>query len=117
MTAAKALRTCIRTCSVFRNGRLNTNIKVHRVQIKSVVIYACPTCVYAANAYGLKYQRLQNTVLGAIGNLDRCTPVRKLRMTFKIPYIYDYVTKLCRTRTEVILKNANPNVRVTGNEK
>jgi hypothetical protein len=32
----------------------------------------------------------------------------------KIPYVYDYITKLRRTQAEVILKHANPNVRGTG---
>jgi hypothetical protein len=35
-------------------------------------------------------------------------------MSFKIPYVYGYVTKLCRTEAEVILKHINPNVRGTG---
>jgi hypothetical protein len=35
-------------------------------------------------------------------------------MTFRIPYVYDYVTKLCRTHAEVILNHINPNVRVIG---
>jgi hypothetical protein len=46
----------------------------------------------------LKLQRLQNRVLRVIGNLDRCTPVRELHMVFKIPYGYDYITKLWRTQ-------------------
>jgi hypothetical protein len=28
-----------------------------------------------------------------IGNFPRHTPVRDLRMAFKLPYIYDYITK------------------------
>jgi hypothetical protein len=31
-------------------------------------------------------------------------------MVFKIPYVYDYIGKLCRTQAEVILNHANPNV-------
>jgi hypothetical protein len=31
-------------------------------------------------------------------------------MAFKIPYVYDYITKLCRTQAEVILNHVNPNV-------
>jgi hypothetical protein len=31
-------------------------------------------------------------------------------MAFNIPYLYDYVTKLCRTEAEVILNRRNPNV-------
>jgi hypothetical protein len=33
---------------------------------------------------------------------------------FKIPYVYDYMTKLCRTQADVILNHANPNVCGTG---
>jgi hypothetical protein len=44
------------------------------------------------------------------GNLVRCPPVRELHVAFKIPYMCDYVTKLCRTQAEVILNHVNPNV-------
>jgi hypothetical protein len=30
------------------------------------------------------------------GNLPRRTPVRVLHMAFKVPYVHDYITKLCR---------------------
>jgi hypothetical protein len=62
----------------------------------------------------MKLQRLQNRVLCAIGNLDRHTPVRDLHLAFKIPYVYDYITKLCRRQADVILNHANPNVRAIG---
>jgi hypothetical protein len=41
---ANALRTYIRTYSLFRNGCLSTNIKLtlYEVAIRSVMIYACP---------------------------------------------------------------------------
>jgi hypothetical protein len=58
----------------------------------------------------LKLQDLQNRVLRAIGNLDRCTLVREFRVVFKIPHAYDFITKLCRTRAEVTLNYVNPNV-------
>jgi hypothetical protein len=32
----------------------------------------------------------------------------------QIPYVNDYITKLCRTRADVILTHLNPNVRGTG---
>jgi hypothetical protein len=31
-------------------------------------------------------------------------------MDFKISYMYDYISKLCRTQAEIILNHANPNV-------
>jgi hypothetical protein len=75
--------------------------------------YACPTWEYATDARLLKLKRLQNRVR-AIGNLDRFTPVRELHVTFKLPYVYGYITNLCRTEAEVIPKHVNPNVRSTG---
>jgi hypothetical protein len=35
-------------------------------------------------------------------------------VAFRIPYAYDYITKLCRTQAEVILNHVNPNVRSIG---
>jgi hypothetical protein len=32
-------------------------------------------------------------------------------MAFQVPYIYDYITKLCRQQAEVIQKHENANVR------
>jgi hypothetical protein len=94
-------------------GRLSTNIKLtlYKALIRSVMTHACPTWKYAADAHLLKLQRLQNRVLRATGNLDRCTPVRKLHVAFKIPYVYEYITTLCRAQAEVILNHINPQVR------
>jgi hypothetical protein len=35
-------------------------------------------------------------------------------MALKIPYLYDYITKLCRKRVQVILNHINPTVQDTG---
>jgi hypothetical protein len=35
---------------------------------------------------------------------------------FKIPYVYDCKTKLCRTQAEVILNHVKPNVHGNGQE-
>jgi hypothetical protein len=32
------------------------------------------------------------------------------RIPSKVPYVYDYITKLCRTQAEVILNHVNLNV-------
>jgi hypothetical protein len=37
-----------------------------------------------------------------------------LQAEFKIPYVYDYITKLCRRQAEVILNHKNSNVRAIG---
>jgi hypothetical protein len=71
----------------------------------SVMTYACRTWEYEADAHLLKSQRLQDRVHRAIGNFDRLTPARELQVVFKIPYVYDYVSKLCRAQVEVILKH------------
>jgi hypothetical protein len=113
---AKALGTYIRTYSIYKSKHLNPNIKliVYRALIRSTMTYACPTWQFAADTHLKKRQRLQNRVLRAIGNLDRRTSVRDLHLAFKIPYVYDYITKLCRSQAEVILNHENPNVRAVG---
>jgi hypothetical protein len=73
--------------------------------------YACPTWEFAADTHLTKLQRLQNRVLRSIGKLDRRTRIRDLHLAFKIPYVYDYITKLCRRQADVILNHDNPNVR------
>jgi hypothetical protein len=35
-------------------------------------------------------------------------------MAFQIPFVYDYITKLCRQQTEIIQNNVNKNVRNIG---
>jgi hypothetical protein len=62
----------------------------------------------------MKFQRLQNRVLRTIGNYARRTPVRDLHLSFHIPYVYDYLTKLCRQQAEVIQNHCNENVRNIG---
>jgi hypothetical protein len=72
--------------------------------------YACPTWEFAADTQLLKLQRLQNRVLRTNGNYPRRTPTRVLHMAFKIPYVYDFITKLCRRQAEVIQNHDNENV-------
>jgi hypothetical protein len=63
---------------------------------------ASPAWEFAADAHLMKLQRLQNKVLLAIGNYPRRIPVRDLHLAFKIPLVYDFITKLCRQQAEVI---------------
>jgi hypothetical protein len=44
----------------------------------------------------------------------RYTPVPDLHIAFKIPYVYDYITTLCRQQAEVIQNHDNENVRNIG---
>jgi hypothetical protein len=73
--------------------------------------YASPTWEFAADTYLMKLQRLQNKGFRTIRNFPRRTPVRELHMAFNLPYVYDYVTKLCRQQAEVVLNHDNENVR------
>jgi hypothetical protein len=80
----------------------------------SVLTYACPTWEYAVDTHLLKLQHLQNRLLCSLGNLDRSTQVRVLHVAFKIPYVYDYIIKLCRKQAELILNRANRNMHGIG---
>jgi hypothetical protein len=115
-TAADDLGTYVRTYSLLRSKCLITNIKLalYKALIRSVMTYAYPTWEYVADVRLLKLQRLQNRVVRATGNIDRCTSVRKLHVAFKIPYVYVYIIKLCRTQAEIILNRANRNVHGIG---
>jgi hypothetical protein len=62
----------------------------------------------------MKLQRLQNRVLRTIAIFPRRTRVRDLHKAFKVPYIYDYITTLCRQQAEVIQNHENVNVRNIG---
>jgi hypothetical protein len=113
---AKAFRTFIRLYSLFKSERLSVNIKLtfHKALIRSVMTYACPAWEFAAETYLLKLQRLQNKVLRTIGNLQRRTLVREKHVAFQIPYVYDYITKLCRRRAEIVHNHENENVHNIG---
>jgi hypothetical protein len=62
----------------------------------------------------MKLQRLQTKVLRTIGNFPRRTPVRDVHMAFHLPYVYDYMKKLCRQQAEVIQNHDNENVHNIG---
>jgi hypothetical protein len=62
----------------------------------------------------MKLQRLQNKVLLTIGNYPRSKSVRDLHLAFQIPFVYDYLIKLCRQQAEVIQNHDNENVRTIG---
>jgi hypothetical protein len=115
-TVAKASYTYVRTYSLFRSVHLSTDIKftLCKALIRSVMTYAYPTWEYGADTYLLKLECLPNRILYTIGNFAKCTPDHELHMLFKIPYMYDYITKLCRTQAEVILNHINPNVHGIG---
>jgi hypothetical protein len=76
--------------------------------------HACPAWKLAADTYVLKLQHLQNKDLRTTGEFPRCIPVRDLHTAFNLPYVYDYITKLCRQQAEVIQNHENEHVRGIG---
>jgi hypothetical protein len=76
--------------------------------------YGCPAWEFESNTHLMKLQRLQNKALCTIVNFPRRTPVHELPMAFKLPYVYDCITKLCRQQAEVIRNHKNENVRNIG---
>jgi hypothetical protein len=44
-------------------------------------------------------------------------PAGAHQTAFKILYVYDYITTLCRAPADLILNHVNPNVRGTGQEE
>jgi hypothetical protein len=114
MIEAKAFRTFIRIYSLFKSERLSANIILHKVLIRSVMTYACSALELAADTYHLKLQRLQNKVLPTTENFPRCTSVRDLHTAFNLPYVYDYIAKLCRQKAEVIQNHENEHISSIG---
>jgi hypothetical protein len=116
MTETKAFRTFISIYSLFKTKHLSTNIKLtlHKVLSRSVMTYACPAWELAADTYLLKLQRLQDKVLHTIGNFLRCTLVHDLHTVFNLPYVYDYIAKLCTQQAEVMQNYDNERVRGIG---
>jgi hypothetical protein len=87
---------------------------LHKALIKVKMTYACLAWEFAADNHLIKLQSLQNKVLRTIGNFLRHIPIRYLHMALKLPYIYDYIRKLCRQQAEVIQNHQNANVRNFG---
>jgi hypothetical protein len=105
---AKDIRTFVRVYYLFQSEQLSANINLilHKDIIRSIMTYACPALQFAAGNHLLKFQLLQKKVLRTIENYLRSTPVRDLHMSFKLPYLHDYVsTKLCRQQAEFHTKS------------
>jgi hypothetical protein len=108
---AKAFRTFLRIYSLLKSERLNANIKLtlHVAFIRLIITYACRAWEFAVDTHRFKLQRLQNKVLPSIGKFPRRAPIRDLHVALKIPYVCDFITKLCRQQTEVIQSHQNQN--------
>jgi hypothetical protein len=68
-------------------------------------------CKFVANTHFLKLHWLQNMVLHTICQFPMWSLVHKLHMAFQVPYIYDYITKLCRQQAKVIQNHENGLIR------
>jgi hypothetical protein len=80
--------------------------------------YACPAWEFAADAYLLKLQHLQNRVLCTTENFPRCTSVHDLCMAFNLLYVYNYIKKkLCRQQAGVIQNHGNEHICSIGQGK
>jgi hypothetical protein len=65
----------------------------------------------------MKLQRLQKRVLHTNGNFLRHTPVCDMLTAFQIPYVYNYITKLCRQQAQVSQNYENTDVHNIGQDK
>jgi hypothetical protein len=79
--------------------------------------YACPAWNFSAEIHLLNLQRLRNKVLRNIDNFPRRTSVRDMHVTFHVPYLYDYITELCRRQAEITHNHENENGRNIGQNK
>jgi hypothetical protein len=52
--------------------------------------------------------------MALLSDIDRRTPALELQVTFRIPCVYDCITKLCSEHAEVIQNDLNPKVRALG---
>jgi hypothetical protein len=110
-TATEALRTFIIIYPLLKSESLgiDTKLTLCKAMINSVMTYAFLSWEFTADSRLLKLHRLQNQVFRTTGNLTRRTPTPALHVAFRIPYIYDFVTKLCRQQAEIIQKPENVN--------
>jgi len=72
------------------------NDSSHKALIGSIMTYTYPSWEFMADIYLLKLQCLQNKVLYSTSNFPRCITTYELHVAFNIPYIYDFITTLCK---------------------
>jgi hypothetical protein len=79
--------------------------------------YTCPAWEFAAETRLSKLQQVPNRVLHTIGNFPRHTLIVDMHVALQVPYIYNYITKLCRRQAEINHNNENENVHNIGKDK
>jgi hypothetical protein len=116
MAKSKVFRTVIRIEPIIKSERLSTNIKLtlHEALIRYAMTYSCPAWEFGTETHLFKLQRVQNRILHTIGNFPRHTLIRDMHVAFQVPYVYDYITKLCRRHAEIIHNHENENVHNVG---
>jgi hypothetical protein len=82
--------------------KFHVGLTLHKALNRSVMTFACPSWEFAAETRIQKLQPLQSKVLRTTGNLPRRPSVCHMHVAFQIPYVYDYITKLCRRQAEII---------------
>jgi hypothetical protein len=114
MIEAKTLRTFIRVHSIFESKRLSANIKLTHKALISIIMTCLPRLEICGRQSSPETAAPGNKVLRIIGKFSSHTLVRDLHMIFRLPYVYDYVTKLYRQQAEVIHNHDTANVRNFG---
>jgi hypothetical protein len=111
MIEAKAFRTFVRIYSLFRSERLSANIKLtlHKALIRSVINYACLSWELAADIF-LKISVPVKQGSQPYWEFPWYTLIHNLHMAFNLPYVLNYITKLCRQQAEVIQNHENEHV-------
>jgi hypothetical protein len=75
------------------------------VAFSLIFIFMCACLVFSLSLLSVEdgnLQRLQTMVLRTTGNFPMRTLVRDMHVDFQVPYFYDYITKLCRRKTEIV---------------
>jgi hypothetical protein len=116
---AKVFRTIIIIYSLFKSEHSNTNIKL--TLHKPLIGVSNDLCLSHLGISGrhlpLKIEALANYGSPQVGHFARCTPVRDLHTAFNLPYVYDYIMKVCRQLAEVIQSHENEHVRSRGRDE
>jgi hypothetical protein len=92
----------------FRQQRRDYKVNVINLEVIG------PRWEMEADIYLLKLQRLENKVLRTTENFARRTAVRDLHTAFNLPFVYDYMTQLCRQQAEVTQNHEDEHVSGMG---
>jgi hypothetical protein len=73
------------------------------------MIYVGPAWKFARGAYLSKLLSLQNNALRMFGEFPKNIRIHETHVAFEIPYVYDFITNLCRQQA-VTRNHANENI-------